>query len=64
MWNTLIKRLVASGLTQSQIGDKVGLSQPTISNLANGEYKRGPHGDAAIKLQALAAALLVRSKRK
>lgn len=33
----LVTRLQASGMTQSQIADAVGCTQPTISDLANGK---------------------------
>jgi len=35
-WKALIADLVKSGLTQKQIGEAVGLSQPSVSDLARG----------------------------
>ena len=35
-WQTLITDLCAYGLTQAEIAEKVGLKQPTISNLKTG----------------------------
>jgi predicted transcriptional regulator len=35
-WKSLIADLAKSGLTQKDIGDAVGLSQPAVSDLARG----------------------------
>lgn len=36
-WKTLISDLIASGLTQAQIAERVGCSQATVSELMNGK---------------------------
>lgn len=36
MWKELIRQLNDRGMTDKQIGEKVGLSQPTITRLKNG----------------------------
>jgi transcriptional regulator with XRE-family HTH domain len=38
-WAQLISELMARKWTQSRIADRVGVSQPTISELANGKSK-------------------------
>lgn len=64
-----ISGLRKAGLTQSQIGDAVGLKQPTISDMESGKcgVKRPSHG-LVTGLTALAAkygvALSPKKKRK
>lgn len=38
-WKILILELMAEGLTQAEIGKHCGLSQPTISDLANAKIR-------------------------
>lgn len=45
-WKKLLTELLATGMTQSAIGDEIGVSQGTISHLLNGriatvEWERG-----------------------
>lgn len=38
-WQKLINELIASGMTQAEIGTTTQLSQPTISDLSRGAIK-------------------------
>ena len=44
-----LKRLLASGLRQQEVADRLGIAQSAISMFVSG--KRGLHGDAALKLE-------------
>lgn len=61
-WKTLIQDLVASGLTQVEIANRVGCSQPTIAMLASGAQRdiRWTYGE---KLRALHRKVMGRRKR-
>ena len=47
----LLKRLMAEGMTQTEIAKKTGIPQPRISRWAAGDIPRG--ADDALKLQSL-----------
>lgn len=51
-WQSLIAAILQTGLTQTEIGDLVGLSQTTISMLANGK-QRAVDYDAGNAIKAL-----------
>jgi len=53
-WSKLILDLMASGLSQAQIGERIGRSQAWVSAVAQGKYQdvRWGDGDALLKLQA------------
>lgn len=38
-WPACIRRLEKSGMTQQQIANKVGTSQPTVNRIKSGPYK-------------------------
>jgi transcriptional regulator with XRE-family HTH domain len=52
MWPQIIEAIIASGYTEQQIADKVGLSQPTINRLKLGSRKRMEYraGELLLKL--------------
>tara|TARA_B100001105_G_scaffold253676_1_gene247716 strand:- start:747 stop:995 length:249 start_codon:yes stop_codon:yes gene_type:complete len=52
---TLIKRLRASGLSQSEIARRTGIPQPRLSRWERGDVPAG--ADDALKLHELAAGL-------
>jgi len=35
-WQKIIKEISATGMTQAQIGEKIGLTQPTVNQLSTG----------------------------
>jgi len=39
MWGKLIQDIIDSGLSEAQIASEVGVEQPTINRLKNGEHK-------------------------
>jgi predicted transcriptional regulator len=61
-WKKLIHDLVASGLTQVEIANRVGCSQPTIAMLASGG-QRDVRWTCGEKLRALHRKVVVRRKR-
>jgi transcriptional regulator with XRE-family HTH domain len=52
MWRELIVELVAAGLSEREIADKVGVAQPTINRIKLGRRKRVEHetGELLLKL--------------
>jgi len=62
MWKNKIKSIMKSGYSQSAIAKAVGLSQPAISQMANGSYVKGPRGDVALKIEALYKKVAKKSK--
>lgn len=52
MWKEIISELVAAGLSEQQIADQVGVSQPTINRIKLGRRNRVEHetGEALRKL--------------
>lgn len=54
MWQQLIRDLKDAGLTQDEIASAIGVTQPTISDLANGKIKNPSFvlGDKLKKLHA------------
>jgi predicted XRE-type DNA-binding protein len=54
MWQQLIRDLRDAGLTQDEIASSIGVTQPTISDLANGKIKNPSFvlGDKLKKLHA------------
>jgi len=64
MWQALVNQLQAAGFTQSEIGERTGLSQPAISNMARGTYKHGPRGNSALKLIRLAERIKAKRKKR
>lgn len=51
-WRQRIEDLRGTGLTLSEIGQLVGLSTSSVSDIANG-HSESPRGDAAVALHAL-----------
>lgn len=53
-WQLLISGIEDSGLTQVEIAEKCGCSQPTISDIKNGKIKTPgfPVGQAIVELHA------------
>ena len=51
-WSVIIRALEDSGLTQKQIGAKVGLSISAISDIKTGR-SNGPRGWCAVRLHNL-----------
>ena len=55
----IVVELMLHGLTQTQIAEKTGFSQPTISDVANGKVGLvRPSHEMMTKLQALHAEVL------
>ena len=54
-WSTIIKELVDSGLTQTQIGKIVGRTQSVIADLKNGKIREPSYssGCALLELHAI-----------
>ena len=54
MWQQLIRDLKDAGLTQAEIASAIGVTQPTVSDLANGKIKNTSFaiGDKLKKLHA------------
>lgn len=42
-WQKIIRDLTDFGLTQADIAEKIGVSQPTVSDLKNGNIKEPLH---------------------
>lgn len=42
-WQKIVIDLVSLGMTQAEIAEKIGVSQPTISDLKNGNIKEPLH---------------------
>ena len=63
MWIDIIKRLLAAGMTQSEIGAAVGCSQPWVSAVLNGTIKTVTW-EVGEKLRALHAKKLRRQARR
>lgn len=53
-WSKLILDLMESGLSQVQIGERIGRSQAWVSAVAQGKYQdvRWNDGDALLRLMA------------
>jgi transcriptional regulator with XRE-family HTH domain len=51
-WATRIRQLQETGLTLAKIGEEIGLSTSSVSDIANG-YSDSPRGDAALALDKL-----------
>jgi len=51
-WTNIILELMESGLSQAQIGERIGRSQAWVSAVAQGKYQdvRWGDGDALMKL--------------
>ena len=50
----MVHRLIEAGLTQKEIGERVGCSQPTISDIAQGKIgKKRPSYSLVIGLEKL-----------
>lgn len=62
-WSTLIRDLQRTGLTQVEIALRVGLTQPSIADIASGRT-REPSGGAALKLDALHRKLCRKLRRR
>ncbi|WLW64284.1 hypothetical protein RA224_12905 [Achromobacter aegrifaciens] len=60
-WKKLTQDLIASGLTQVEIANRVGCSQPTIAQLASGAQRdvRWTYGE---KLRSLHRKVVARRK--
>ena len=52
LWTQLIRELREAGLTQEDIAASIGVSQPSVSDLANGKTKN-PSFEVGDKLRAL-----------
>lgn len=52
-YQTLLRDLLATGLTQREIGLRIGLTQSAVAELASGR-SRSPRGDAVLYLVELA----------
>jgi predicted transcriptional regulator len=63
-WPALIRDLASRGWTQSQIGERVGVSQSVISDLLTGTIKapKFAHGSALVALRRSRAKPPVESK--
>jgi transcriptional regulator with XRE-family HTH domain len=62
-WAERIRALQASGMTLKQIGESVGLSTSSVSDIAN-DRSSEPRGDAAVKLHELHRKLVRSTPRK
>lgn len=53
-WNKLVEDLKATGMTQKQIADHIGVATGTLSELLSGDVKelKWSKGDALITLHA------------
>ena len=51
-WASRISDLLKKGMTLSEIGAEVGLTQSSLSDIKSGRSKE-PRGDAAVKLHEL-----------
>lgn len=51
-WPEVLRKIVATGLSQAEIARRVGLSQPTVSNLLSGKIKTTGYG-YGVKIMAL-----------
>lgn len=53
MFENVIKDLLAAGMTEAEIANRVGKSVPTINRIRNGkQIPLYPLGDALVKLRA------------
>lgn len=63
MWSQKIKKLVADGMTQVEIADKVCASQGYISKMYNG-LKEDPRSSVAAKIDELYAERFAPKKKR
>ena len=56
-WKNIIADITRAGYTQAEIADFVGISQPSVCDIANGKTKRPAWeiGDGLIRLHRKAA---------
>lgn len=53
MWKEIVSELVASGLSEREIADSIGVTQPTINRIKLGRRRKIDHetGEALLALQ-------------
>lgn len=63
-WKNIISEITAAGYTQAEIADFVGISQPSVCDIANGKTKSPAWqiGDALLRMRKKAALRRARQK--
>ncbi len=63
-WKNIISEITAAGYTQAEIADFVGISQPSVCDIANGKTKSPAWqiGDALLRMRKKAASRRARQK--
>lgn len=62
-WQNIIQEIAAHGMTQAEIGKEVGLSQPSIADLAAGRQKDVRY-TVGVALVALHKRVLLQASKK
>lgn len=52
-WQTVVKSILDYGVTQKELAEKIGKSQPWVSMVKNGELKDVMHADGVAILDVL-----------
>lgn len=63
-WKNIISEITAAGYTQVEIADFVGISQPSVCDIANGKTKNPAWqiGDALLRMRKKAASRRAQQK--